>query len=43
MCNEYDWLDTYESPQRVVTARDEVAGWLVTAIAVVSLFMIFDF
>ena len=34
MANEYEWLDTYENPRRMVTVRDEVAGWVVSAIVV---------
>ena len=41
MGNEYDWLDSYESPRRMVTARDEVAGWVVSAIAVVAILILF--
>ena len=41
MGNEYDWLDSYESPRRMVTARDEVAGWAVSAIAVVAILILF--
>ncbi len=43
MANEYEWLDTYENPRRMVTVRDEVAGWVVSAIVVVSILMIFGF
>ncbi len=43
MANEYEWLDTYESPRRAVTVRDEVSGWVVSAIVVVSILMIFGF
>ncbi len=41
MCNEYDWVDSYDSSHRVVTARDVVFGWVVSAIAVVSMLMLF--
>lgn len=41
MGNEYDWLDSYDSPRRAVTAHDEVAGWIVSAIAVVAILLIF--
>ncbi len=41
MGNEYDWLDTDDSPRRMVTARDEVAGWVVSAIAMVAILLIF--
>ena len=41
MGTEYDWLDSYDSPRRMVTARDEVAGWVVSAITVVCILLIF--
>ena len=41
MGNEYDWLDSYECPRRLLTARDEVAGWVVSAIAVVAILVLF--
>ena len=41
MVNEYDWLDSYDSPRRMVTARDEVSGWVVSAIAVVCILVLF--
>ena len=41
MANEYEWLDTYENPRRMVTARDEVSGWVVSAIVVVSILVLF--
>ncbi len=41
MGNEYDWLDSYDSPRRMVTARDEVEGWVVSAIAVVAILILF--
>ena len=41
MANEYEWLDTYDSSRRVVTARDEVSAWVVSAIAVVCILILF--
>ena len=43
MCNEYEWIDTYDSPRRDVTARDVVSGWVVSAIAGVSILVLFGF
>ncbi len=41
MATEYEWLDTNESPRRIVTVRDEVSGWAVSAIAVVAILLLF--
>ncbi len=41
MGNEYDWLDSYDGPRRVVTARDEVSGWVVSVIALVYILLLF--
>ncbi len=41
MGNEYDWLDIYDSSLRVVTVRDEVSAWVVSAIAMVCILIHF--
>ena len=41
MGNEYDWLDTYDSSRRGLTARDEVSAWVVSAIAMVCILILF--
>lgn len=41
MGNEYDWLDTYDISRRVLTARDEVSAWVVSAIAMVCILILF--
>ena len=41
MTNEYEWLEPYDSPRPVATARDEVLGGVVSVIAVLSILMLF--
>ena len=41
MSNEYDWLDTYDSSRRMVTARDEVSAWVLSAVAMVCILILF--
>ena len=41
MVNEYEWLDAYDSPQTEDTNNSDVTGWVVVAVLLIALILVF--